>query len=52
MHSLKLADALLRAGKQHELLPLAGATHMVPDPQIIRGLYTRIMDFFEASLAP
>ena len=52
MHSLKLADALLRAGKPHELLPLAGATHMVPDAQIIRGIYTRIMDFFETNLSP
>ena len=52
MHSLKLTDALLRAGKPHELLPLAGTTHMVPDPEVIRGIYTRIMDFFEASLAP
>ena len=50
--SLTLADALLRAGKPYELLPLAGATHMVPDPEIIRGIYTRIMDFFETNLKP
>jgi len=24
----------------------------VPDPEIIRGIYTRIMDFFETNLAP
>ncbi len=52
MHSMKLSDTLLRAGKPHELLPLAGATHMVPKPDVIHGLYTRIMDFFETNLAP
>jgi dipeptidyl-peptidase-4 len=47
MHSLKLADALFRAGKPFEFLPLAGFTHMVPDPLITRRLYSRIMDFLE-----
>jgi dipeptidyl-peptidase-4 len=47
MHSLKLADALLRAGRDFELLPLPGFTHMVPDPLITERLYTRIMDFFD-----
>ncbi len=52
MHSLKLADALFRAGKPFEFLPLPGFTHMVPDPLVSRRLYTRIMDFFELHLAP
>ena len=52
MHSLKLADALFRAGRPFELLPLAGATHMVPDPQVVQRLYTKIMDFFETTLSP
>jgi dipeptidyl-peptidase-4 len=47
MHSLKLADALLRAGKDFELLPLSGFTHMVPDPIVTERLYTRIMRFFD-----
>src|SRR5262245_2679298 len=34
MHSLKLADALFRAGKPFELLPLSNFTHMVPDPLV------------------
>jgi dipeptidyl-peptidase-4 len=47
MHSLKLADALFRAGRDFELLPLRGFTHMVPDPLVTERLYTRIMSFFE-----
>jgi dipeptidyl-peptidase-4 len=31
-HTLRLADALFRAGRPFELLPVGGATHMVPDP--------------------
>lgn len=49
-HSLKLSNALFRAGKVHEFLPLAGFTHMVPDPEVTRRLYERIVSFFEAHL--
>jgi dipeptidyl-peptidase 4 len=31
-HALKLADAAFRAGREVQLVPIAGATHMVPDP--------------------
>jgi dipeptidyl-peptidase-4 len=31
-HALKLGDALFRAGRRYELLPIAGATHLVPEP--------------------
>ena len=31
-HTLRLADALFREGRPFELLPVGGATHMVPDP--------------------
>jgi dipeptidyl-peptidase 4 len=31
-HSLKLADALFRAGRPFDFLPLAGVTHQVPTP--------------------
>jgi len=44
-HSLKLSDALFRAGKPHEFLPLSGFTHMVPDPAITVRLYARIVAF-------
>ncbi|MES2697544.1 MAG: prolyl oligopeptidase family serine peptidase [Verrucomicrobiota bacterium] len=44
-HTLQLADALYRAGKPYELLPMLG-THMVSDPLIRLRQQTRIMDFF------
>jgi dipeptidyl-peptidase-4 len=52
MHSLKLADALFRAGRPFEMLPLAGFTHMVPDPVATARLYERIMRFFGDALGP
>jgi dipeptidyl-peptidase-4 len=51
MHSLKLSDALFRAGKPFEFLPLAGFTHMVPDPLVTKRLYGRMMTFFATHLA-
>jgi dipeptidyl-peptidase-4 len=42
MNSLKLADALFRAGKRFSLLPLSGLTHMVPEPTVIERLHERI----------
>ena len=50
MHSLKLADALFRQGRRFDFLPLAGFTHMVPDPLVTTRLYTRIMDHFDRHL--
>jgi dipeptidyl-peptidase-4 len=44
-HSLKLADALERAGRPFELLPLAGVTHMPLDPDKNEALYVRLGDF-------
>jgi dipeptidyl-peptidase-4 len=44
-HSLKLADALFRAGRPFELCPLAGVTHQVPDPAVRARLWARISDF-------
>lgn len=49
-HSLKLADALFRAGKDFELLPLSGFTHLVPDPVVMERLETRIASFFQKHL--
>src|ERR1700746_3538419 len=34
-HTLKLSNALFREGKEFELLPLPGLTHMVPDPVVM-----------------
>lgn len=50
-HGLKLSDALFRAGKPHEFLPLAGATHMVTDPALVEQQYARTADFFLQHLA-
>lgn len=46
MHSLKMCDALFRAGRHFEFLALPGFTHMVPDPQVTKSLYGRIAQFF------
>jgi dipeptidyl-peptidase-4 len=50
LHSMKLCDALFRAGKPYEFLPLAGFTHMVPDPTVTVRLNERIADFFARHL--
>jgi dipeptidyl-peptidase-4 len=47
VNSMKLTGALFRAGKPFEFLPLAGFTHMVPDPVVTERLYGRIERFFE-----
>jgi dipeptidyl aminopeptidase/acylaminoacyl peptidase len=49
MHTLKLADALYRAGRPFDLLPLTG-THLMSDPVQTLRLWTRIIDFFNAHL--
>ncbi|GAB4196101.1 MAG: S9 family peptidase [Sandaracinaceae bacterium] len=49
-HAIKMADAMFRAGRPFELLPLAGLTHMVPDPLVSRRLQNRIIDFFQRHL--
>jgi dipeptidyl-peptidase 4 len=49
-HSLKLADALFRAGKDFEFLPLSGFTHMVPDPVVRERLERRMIDFLHKHL--
>jgi len=45
-HSIQLANALYRAGKPFEFLPLSGFTHMVTDPIITEMLERRTVDFF------
>ena len=49
-HSLKLQDALFAAGRPGELLALSGLTHMVPEPNVMRRMHSRIMAFFEEHL--
>ena len=47
LHSLKMTEALFRAGKTFEFLPLAGFTHMVPEPNVTIRLNSRIAAFFK-----
>ncbi len=49
-HSLKLSDALFRAGKHHEVLPLGGQTHMVRDPVAMQRLEEHTVRFFKRHL--
>ncbi len=50
IHSIKMADALFKAGKPYDFLPLTGFTHMVPDPLVTERLYTRIAEYMEEQL--
>lgn len=50
-HTLQLADALFRAGKPYELLPMLG-THMVSDPRVRMRQQVRVMDFLKRELRP
>ena len=51
-HSLKLADALERAGRPFELMPLAGVTHMLTEPQITEAAWLRASSVLRAALWP
>lgn len=51
VNSMKLVDALFRAGRPFEFLPLAGYTHMVPDPVVVGRLEQRMAEFFVRHLA-
>jgi dipeptidyl-peptidase-4 len=51
-HSLKMTEALFKSGRQFEFLPLAGFTHMVPDPVVTARLQQRMMDFFARTIQP
>lgn len=50
-HSLKLVEALFRAGQSAEFLPLSSFTHMVPDPVVRTRLEERIASYFQTHLA-
>jgi dipeptidyl-peptidase-4 len=49
-HTLKLVDALFRAGREFEVLPLSGLTHLVPDPVVTEQLWARIALHFQKHL--
>jgi len=48
--SLKLADVLMRDGRDFEFLPLPGFTHMVTEPAVIRRIYLRMLQQFDRYL--
>lgn len=50
-HTLKLSDALLRAGRRHDVLPLSGFTHMVADPLVTERLYSHVAAYLREHLA-
>ena len=49
-HTLKLSDALFRAGKPHQVLPLANFTHMVPEPLVMERQWETVARFFKDNL--
>lgn len=51
-HTLKLSDALTRAGRDHTVLPLAGFTHLVPEPAMTEALWNRMVSHLSATLRP
>lgn len=50
LHSLKLADALFKAGKPFEFLPLVNFTHMLADPLVQQRLDERVSAFLTRHL--
>jgi dipeptidyl-peptidase-4 len=50
LHSLKLADALFRAGRSFELLTLPGQTHIVADAEVQLRIQERMAAFFARQL--
>lgn len=49
-HTLQLSSALLAAGRPHEVLPLAGVTHMTPQEVVAENLLLHQLDFLRRSL--
>lgn len=51
-HTLQLSQALLAAGRPHEVLPLVGVTHMTPQEIVAENLLLHQLDFLRRSLRP
>ena len=49
-HTLALSTALLQAGRPHQVLPLAGVTHMTPQPEVAENLLLLQLAFLRSSL--
>lgn len=51
-HTLRLSSALLAAGREHEVLPLSGVTHMTPQEVVAENLLLLQRDFLRRHLTP
>ena len=49
-HTFQLSQALLEAGRYHEVLPLTGVTHMTPQETVAENLLRIQLSFIERSL--
>ena len=49
-HTLQLSNALLAAGKPHEVLPLVGVTHMTPQEVVAEHLLLHQLHFLRRAL--
>jgi dipeptidyl-peptidase-4 len=49
-HTLRLSEALLRAGRPHQVLPLSRVTHMSRDEAVTENLLRLQVDFFREHL--
>ena len=49
-NSLRLSSALLAAGRQHQVLPLSGVTHMTPQEVVAENLLLAQRDFLAQAL--
>jgi dipeptidyl-peptidase-4 len=49
-HTLQLSQALLAAGRLHQVLPLSGVTHMTPQEEVAENLLLVQLDFLRRSL--
>ena len=49
-HSLRLAQALFQEGREFDMLPLPGLTHMVPGELETERLWNRIAGYFKKHL--
>lgn len=50
VHSLKFAEAMARAGRPMEFMPLIGQTHMLSDPDTAAAVAKRTAEFFREHL--
>ena len=51
IHTLRFSQALLEAGRPHQVLPLSGVTHMTPQEEVAENLLLLQVDFLNRNLA-